>query len=298
MSLPIFPQTRPLVLGDKVLFGPILKKYPPQISEFTFTNLFAWQQAYKFCVSTLEDCILVVSAKDKKFLSIFDPIGESAKKRAAIMKVFSLSRGLAKFVRVPESTAQLLADEAHVRVREDRDNFDYVYSAADLIGLKGEAFDAKRNFIKRFKENHSFEYKKITKANVGACLSFEEEWCLAKDCQRAEGLAAEREAAREILKHLEDLEVLGAMIEINGKVEAVSLGEELNPETFVVHVEKANGNYLGIYQTINQLFVENEASRYAYINREQDLGVPGLRQAKGSYHPRHMVKKYTLSFIS
>lgn len=84
------------------------------------------------------------------------------------------------------------------------------------------------------------------------------------------------------------------MIEINGKVEAVSIGEALNTVTFVVHIEKANGAYVGIYQAINQLFCANEARGFAYINREQDLGVPGLRVAKGSYHPHHMARKYTL----
>jgi hypothetical protein len=297
MNIPAFPDMRPLALGDKGIFEQLFKQHPPEMSEFTFTNLFAWKQAYKFCICRLNDCILVVSVKDGQPLDIFDPVGEPSKKKKSILDVFALRGRNARFVRVPEHTAKLFADEAVVRLEEDKNNFDYVYLTRDLAELKGEAFDAKRNFIKRFKENHSFEYKKITKANAGACLSFEEEWCLVKDCQHACGLVAEREAVRQMLWNRDELGIAGGMIEINGKVEAVTLGEELNPDTFVVHVEKANGKHIGIYQAINQIFISNEAGRYTYVNREQDLGVPGLRQAKESYHPHHMVKKYTISLV-
>jgi len=287
---------RPIVLGDKYTFDRLFKKYPPQVSEFTFTNLFAWRCAYRFCVSSLDDCVLAISAKDKKSPHIFDPIGEQTKKRSVVREVFSLMAGRAKFVRVPEATAGLFVDEAGIGVEEDRDNFDYVYSARDLIELKGRDFDAKRNFIRRFEEQYTFKYEKITKANLGKCLSFEEEWCNAKECQRVEGLAAERAATQEMLRHFERLGISGGIIEINGKVEAVALGEELNAETFVVHVEKANSGCQGIYQAISQLFISNEAGRFAYVNREQDLGVSGLRKAKASYHPHHMVKKYNLVY--
>ena len=100
---------------------------------------------------------------------------------------------------------------------------------------------------------------------------------------------------QEMLTHFQALGVRGAMIEVNGKVEAVTLGEPLNPETFVIHIEKANGALVGIYQTINQAFCAKEATDFKYVNREQDLGVPGLRKSKESYHPCQMIKKYSLS---
>lgn len=294
MNIPLFPDMRPVVLGDKDLFDRLFREYPPQVSEFTFTNIFAWRRSYRFCVSCLNDCVLIISAKDTRSLDIFDPVGRPAQKKSVVEEVFSSTAGCAKFIRVPEATAGLFMGRDGISVEEDRDNFDYVYSARDLIELRGRDFDAKRNFIRRFKESHQFKYEKITGANLEKCLSFEEEWCLVKDCQHVEGLTAERGAAREMLAHIEDLGVCGGIIEINGKVEAVALGEELNPETFVVHVEKANGSYAGINQAISQIFVSNEAGRYLYVNREQDLGVPGLRKAKESYHPHHMVKKYVL----
>lgn len=295
-AMPEFPKKRPIELGDKSAFAALFKKYPPLISEFTFTNLFAWRHAYRFCVSALEDFLLIISLKGDA-LHIFDPLGPADKKQAVIHKCLSSSlQGRAiKFIRLPEATAALFKGDSCFKVEEDRNNFDYLYLTRDLTEIKGKDFDGKRNFIKRFKERYSFRYKRITKANVKECLSFQEEWCLAKDCQRTEGLEREKEAMREMLENFESLGIQGGMLDINKRVGAVTLGEKLNPQTFVIHMEKANDSFIGIYQAVNQFFAADAAKDLKYINREQDLGVPGLRQAKESYHPCAMVKKYTLS---
>jgi len=293
--VPNFPQTRPLALEDKTLCHRLFKEYPPLISEFTFTNLFAWRHAYQFSISHLDDFLLVVSLKNDAF-QLFDPLGPLKEKRGVIQKCFALGKEWpVKFIRLPQGVIDLFKEEPSFKIQEDRDNFDYVYSTEDLINLKGQDFDAKRNFIKRFKKEFTFDYKILTADNIKDCLFFEEEWCLAKDCQHTEGLTKEKEALQEMLTHFQALSVRGAMIEVNGKVEAVTLGEPLNREAFVIHIEKANGAFVGIYQTINQAFCAREAEGFKYINREQDLGVPGLRKSKESYHPCHMIKKYSLS---
>jgi len=294
-AVPRFPLMRPIELEDKALLAGLFKKYPPVISEFTFTNLFAWRHAYNFNISSIDGVFLVVSSKEDA-LHVFDPLGPFDTKEKTIKKC-SLTwedNRVLRFIRLPEKTAGLFKKADGLRLSEDRDDFDYVYLTEDLIGLKGRDFDGKRNFIKRFKDNNSFMYKKLLEDDVKECLSFQEEWCMAKDCQHTQGLTKERQAMREMLDNFEYLGIQGGMIEIDGKVEAVALGEPLDLETFVVHVEKANGSFIGIYQAINQLFCNKEAGGYKYVNREQDLGVSGLRQAKESYHPHHMVKKYTL----
>ncbi|MFH0877783.1 MAG: phosphatidylglycerol lysyltransferase domain-containing protein [Candidatus Omnitrophota bacterium] len=294
-TIPLFPGTRPLALKDKPLLDRLFKSCPPVISEFTFTNLFAWRRAYHFSLARLDDAVLVVSEKEDG-LQIFDPLARPDKKARAIEQCFQKAGPAARviFRRVPEATAALVKGRG-LRIEEDRDNFDYLYKTKDMMELSGKKFDAKRNFIKRFKDAQEFGYERCTKANIRQCLDFQEEWCLAKDCQHTEGLLREKEAMREMLAHFDELKITGGMIVIGGKVEAVTLGEELNPETFVIHVEKANGKFIGIYQALQQLFAADAARHCLYINREQDLGVPGLRQAKESYHPCAMVKKYTLS---
>jgi hypothetical protein len=294
--VPVFPSSRPLVIEDKGMFDDVFRRFPPTTSELTFTNLFAWRHAYGFGVSVLDDYLLVVSTRDSSERRIFDPLGPLARKFYLIEKCFALAGDRpCRFVRLPESTAALFIDRKDFSVKEDRDQFDYVYRSGDLIDLRGRDYDAKRNFIKRFRAEHVFRYEALGPARAGACLFFEEEWCLAKDCVHSEGLTREREALEEMLNHYAALGIQGGLIEVAGKIEAVTLGERLNPDTFVVHMEKANGALIGIYQTINQAFCASSAAGFAYINREQDLGVLGLRQAKESYHPYFMVKKYAVT---
>ncbi len=293
-DIPSFPVLRPLEWNDKSLLGRLFTSYPPVISEYTFTNLFAWRKAYDFCLSRLEGAVLVVSRRRER-LDIFDPLCPASEKRHVIEQCLDSSAGApVVFVRLPEETAVPLQMSGRFAVRQERDHFDYLYRTRDLIDLKGAAYDGKRNFIKRFKEACAFEFKEMKEEDVESCLYFEEEWCQAKDCQRIEGLAHEREAMREILGHFQGLGVKGAMIRVGGKVEAVTIGEALNPQTFVIHIEKANGVCPGIYQAINQMFCVAAASGFDFVNREQDLGVSGLRQAKESYRPCAMVKKFTV----
>jgi hypothetical protein len=294
INVPVFPDRRPLLLEDKALFDPVFMKFPPSISEYTFTNLFAWRRAYQFTLSQLSN-VLLVAAQNTDRIAIFDPIGPLDLKRKTIERCFELAEEEMFFSRLSQETADFFRGDRAYRLVEERNQFDYVYYTKDMVALKGRAFDGKRNFIKRFKDQVLFEYHPLTYKNALRCLSFKEEWCLAKDCVHSEGLMREKEALEEMLLQFDELKMAGALVEINGKVEAVTLGEPLNPETFVIHIEKANGAFIGIYQVLNQMFAEAQAADYTYINREQDLGVPGLRKSKESYHPCRMVKKFTLA---
>ena len=123
----------------------------------------------------------------------------------------------------------------------------------------------------------------------------EDEWCDLRHCEAIPGLANESLAIKEVLTHFDRLGVKGGAILIGGKVEAFTLGEPLNRETVVIHIEKANPAFEGLYSLINQAFLEKEWSGYVYVNREQDLGEEGLRKAKESYFPHHMINKCTIT---
>ncbi len=123
----------------------------------------------------------------------------------------------------------------------------------------------------------------------------QEDWCEMRDCEESSDLFEEDRAVYEALTHFDELDYTGGAIVIESKVEAFSLGEPLNPTTAVIHIEKANPAISGLYAAINQRFCQGAWSGMTYINREQDLGVEGLRKAKQSYHPHHMVKKYLVT---
>jgi hypothetical protein len=177
----------------------------------------------------------------------------------------------------------------------DRAQSDYIYLTEDLIKLEGRKYHRKRNHIKQFKEKYSYQYIPLTSEWISECLRLETEWCDLRHCEAIPGLLNESIAIKEAFTHFEELGLKGGAILINGKVEAFTLGDPLNPETVVIHIEKANPAYEGLYSLINQAFLENEWSGYTYVNREQDLGEEGLRKAKESYFPNHMINKYTIT---
>jgi hypothetical protein len=201
-----------------------------------------------------------------------------------------------KIVRIPETVVtQVNWTGSGMKAALDRSQCDYVYLVQDLIELKGRKYHRKRNHIKQFKEKYSHQYIPLTPEWVPQCLQLQTEWCDLRDCEASPGLHNESLATKEAFTHFEKLEVKGGAILINGKVEAFTLGDPLNPETIVIHIEKANPAYEGLYPTINQAFLEHEGSGYTYVNREQDLGEEGLRKAKESYFPHHMINKYTMT---
>lgn len=295
-SVPVYPHFRPLVLSDKPLLDCMFAIYSPEQSEYTFTNLFSWRKAYSFRISSAGDFILIASQKDDTLL-LMDPVGPLAGKMEIIEHCFHArpSGTKIKFIRLPEMTATLFEGEPEYNVKDDRDNFDYVYRSSDLAELRGRHLDGKRNLVKRFNETTSYEYEPLTESGIAEALAFENEWCALKNCPISASLCNEREALEEMLKNFRTLGLTGGVIKVSGKVVAIALGEQLNHDTFVIHIEKANTAYPGIYQAINMLFAQSISKEIAFVNREQDLGLPGLRQAKESYHPHHMVRKYTLT---
>ena len=178
-------------------------------------------------------------------------------------------------------------------IQEDRDNFDYVYLTEDLVTLKGKKFDGKRNWIKRFMRQYQYGVRHLAESDIAECLDLVERWeasspennRLTDDRSQAAARAIE-----EALKNFQILELEGIAILVDGKLEGFCLGEKLNPETAVIHVELASREISGLYQFLNRECARVAWRNFLYINREQDAGIPGLRRSKISYHPHHLVK--------
>jgi hypothetical protein len=296
-SVPEFPLFKDLSLEDKPILDFAFKQFPPLISEFTFTNLFIWRHAYQIKISRLQQ-FLVLFAENSEHPFFFSPIGEGdvVKCSRTLLQHMKGKGFLAKIARVPEDLASRFDWKPEGFVVEfDRDQSDYIYLTEDLITLQGRKYHRKRNHIKKFKERYVYRYISLTTEQISECLRLETKWCDLRQCEVIPGLFNESVATKEAFSHFEALEVKGGAILIEDKVEAFTLGEPLNQETVVIHIEKANPDFDGLYPMINQAFLENQWSGYAYINREQDLGEEGLRKAKESYFPLHMANKYTIT---
>ena len=139
-------------------------------------------------------------------------------------------------------------------------------------------------------------FEQMTKEYQQACLELEETWCDLKHCTLGKFSAAEDGALREAVAHLDEIGFFGGVVVLDGRVQALTIGERLNLNTGAVHFEKANPAIRGLYQVINQSFCERSLVSFEFVNRGQDVGEPGLRRAKEGYHPHHFVEKQLLPF--
>jgi len=286
-----------LELEDREAVNAFLRADPPRTSELTFTNLFMWRHHYRPQWRAEAGCLLLALAPNGQEPFGLPPTGAGDKLAAARALCADLSQAGARpsLQRVGQDLAQALAAAGGFRAQEDRDQSDYVYLAADLAALPGRRYHRKKNHYNKFAKNYQFEYRALEPPLVGRVLEMQESWCALRECHLDASLASEARAVYEALSHFGELDYRGGVILIEGRVQAFSLGEPLNPDTAVIHIEKGNPAFEGIYAAINLLFVERAWSAMTYINREQDLGLEGLRKAKESYLPQHMVPKYVVT---
>jgi hypothetical protein len=287
---------RALMLEDCRWMRELFAALQPQQSELTFTNLFMWRDAYALRLSRLDEALLIFSWRaDPEDSFLFPPMGEGATAETVRRGLAALA-GAGHAPRLARVTSQDIARlglaEAEFAIESTREQWDYVYEVQDLIALRGNRYHDKRNHIEQFLRVYDFTYRPLTMELVPQCQELQDRWCDEKHCDLQATLRAEGRAVKEVLSHFALLGLTGGCIEVNGRVEAFTLGEMLNAETAVIHAEKADASYHGLYQVINQQFLEHEWAAAPFVNREQDLGVPGLRRSKESYNPHHMVEKY------
>lgn len=297
-AVPRLPEGRPLDLDDRQWLSAALWELRPEQSEFTFTNLFMWRQAYQFRLSQVDGARAAFAwMADPEESFLLPPLGPGAGAASVRRCLEHMARAghNARMARATERDLRRLGvTEEEFAIAEDRDQWDYVYLVRDLIELSGNRYHGKRNHVEQFARAHAFRYVPLTAERVAACVELQDQWCDEKHCDLVATLRAEARAVKEVLSNAEALGIAGGCIEVEGKVEAFTLGELLNPETVVIHIEKANPAFHGLYQVINQQFLEQQWPSVRFVNREQDLGVPGLRRAKESYHPHHLVEKYVV----
>ena len=271
-------------LKHKCFFEKYLKEYPPQISEHTFTNLYIWKNFRKIIFCEEKDTLLLFADYGEFYTLFGPPLGKMSISDAMKLR---LDKPIQAFERIPEGT-----NISDYKMVEDRNNFDYVYKRQDLADLEGRHFHAKRNLISQCLANYNCIYEEITPANLQDIAEMMESWCKKRECGKNASLCSEYHAMKKILENYFQLDVIGAAIRINDNIEAFTIGEALNKNTSVIHFEKASSDFKGLYQLINQWFCKNNLSQFEFVNREQDLGIEGLRKAKESYFPDHYIKKH------
>lgn len=289
-----------VTIEDKEWIEQLLK-----ISDFSgchqnFGNLFAWKDIYNTHVAKVNGFLAVKESIGDAKDAYFYPAGEGDNKLVVEEMIKDAHDRGNRFMFIglsPENVEELneLFPGRFV-FEEVRSDFDYVYLLEKMISLKGKKLHGKRNHINAFKKNNPvWSFEPIRPETLEECWEMNKEWCKEVGCKDDADLLDENCATKYFLKYFTELGLDGGIIRIENKVVAYTLGEVLNSDTFVIHIEKAFKNVQGAYPMINRNFaewVQNKYPHLTYVNREEDMGLDGLRKAKLSYYPDKMEDKY------
>ncbi len=289
MEIPAWPDTRPLLLGDKAYLDRLCAARQPRISELSFAGLYLFRQAHSYHLTRIGMADIIIGAGYDGSRYALPPMGADEAQAREML----LDSGLALYG-IENPLAKALEERHDLIVSHDRNASDYLYLREELATLPGSRYHKKRNRISYFTARHRHQTALCQSHHLPGCLKLLREWEQAAAREESRSLAWEVEAAAEALEQAEQLGLQGVVITVDGIVRAFALGERLNRETAVCHFEKADPFLEGIAQLVNREFARLLFSDCIYINREQDLGEPGLRNAKLSYHPVELVEKYRI----
>ena len=301
-----------ITLEDRALLEEFLNGFDYKTSGLSYTSLFMWREINNFSWEQIGEYLCITGA-DNLDPEMGDPFMfppltrtgsyEPGALRHTILeakKRFEMKGKPFIMMLVPFHMLEILtaAMPGELIIEADRPNFDYVYDTKELIELSGRAFHGKKNHLNYFHANYDYEYGIITPDMTGDAMEFIRAFNERKNLQdphERELLEFEARAMHDVFVNLETVGYLSGVIRIGGRIEAISIGGRLGTKTVTVHVEKANTEYRGLYQAINNEFCKAMAANVKRINREEDMGIPGLRKAKLSYNPVRLIEKYTVT---
>ncbi|WP_069989339.1 DUF2156 domain-containing protein [Massilioclostridium coli] len=289
-------ELKEIELTDKPWVDELLSYSDFRGCEYSFSTMFLWKFIYKTRIARVGDRLIVGSMVDGKISFLFPPGKGELRPVIQAMEEYSVQLGQPFYLHSVNKQAQEQLEQefpGKFEFTETRDYFDYIYFTEKLTTLSGKKLHSKRNHINRFLENNEgrWSYEPITPENKEECRQMNKRWCAVNDCLMDDEKLSEQCAVAQAFRHFDALGLKGGLIRVDGEVVAYCMGEPLNSDTFVVHIEKAMSEIQGAYPIINQQFVKNTCQDYQYINREDDTGAEGLRKAKLSYYPALLEEK-------
>lgn len=287
---------RPVTLADREFFDRHYTLYPQAHSDNTFTNMVCWNHFAGYTFAYIEKNVILASTIGSvtRFRA---PIGprNPALLRSLIRLASDVSDNEPIVLIDPDTAVWMREICPGINLQPDRNHFEYVYRAADLAELPGGNYLTIRRQLNKFRKNCASVVEPISEKNWDDVKRFLIEWCEWKGCESGDPvLANEKEAVFFAIDHMRALSLRGLAIRVSSKIGAISLYEPMTRDTALVHFEKGLPDCDGIYKAINSETAARLAKKFTFINRESDLGVPGLREAKMRYHPHHMVEVYSM----
>ncbi len=264
--------------------------------EYSFANNLAWHRAacsriaqcgqfYLICAFDTEDGIpcFTFPAGNGDYQQILAAMAEFAAAKHQPLVISGLTNRTLPLI-------EHLAPADSFTLQENRDGWDYIYDTAEFIAMSGKKFHKKRNHISQFSRCNAV-FSEMTAADFDDCIALAAKTYNEKDGYTDASSVAEQYAIHTYFSHFDRLELCGGVLRIDGELAAFSIGEPLNSETFCVHIEKADLRWHGAFPAMAQQFAAHFAKNYRWLNREEDLGVEGLRKSKLSYYPAFLLEK-------
>lgn len=284
---------REVTISDKQAVEDCASKYNYHLCEHCFTDIFMWRGHYNTQICFLDGFLLVkTKSPDDGLTRYLAPVGEGDLGAALdAIELDAAGRGISPvIVSVAEGMRERFEQARpgkYTFLHENEDGDDYIYLEEKLRTLSGKKLQSKRNLINRFMAAYDgrWSYEDITPETTREAYAFHLKWCRKNGCLHNDSFEGETCAIVLALEHFEELGIRGGMLRLDGEVIAFTLGCPAAEDMFVVQIEKADSDIAGAYQMINQQFVLRNCGGFQYINREEDLGLEGLRKAKLSYYP-------------
>lgn len=286
---------RSVTLNDREWIEPIFKKCDRRGNEYTFANLFNWSGPMNIKIARLGDTIVFKHLSKSYVYSC--PIGRENLAEAVeeILKEGQEAGEKITLVNVDEFDVGILHEKfpSRFKIEEVRDDFDYIYDASELGEMKGRKYRIKRNHINKFLKLYpNWKYEEINESNIADVKKMAEKWYNESFDTKADSLVLERSAVMSGLDNYSALGLEGGIIYVDDKIAAFCFGSSSCNDTIVVHCEKGFLEYEGVYTMIAKEFSKVSSEKYKYVNREDDMGLEGLRISKLSYRPEFFYKRF------
>jgi len=265
--------------------------------EITPMTLLIWKNYYHQKVAFFED-MMFVSLGEEELIFLL-PFAANMERAVNILKEYTKALNIPLVFLAAEGKRlddfnKIFCEE--FSQEESRDDFEYLYLTEKLKNLSGKKFHSKRNHISAFSKAHNWSYESITPEVLPDLFKMADKWTneMKKLTDDPKSIEVENQAIKEYFPHMKELRLRGGLIRVDGEIIAFTFGSPINDTVFDIHSEKALPEYRTAYSVINREFIANELPDFEYVNREDDMGLEGLRKAKLSYHPDILLKKYVI----
>ena len=293
-----------LCLEDKHIIDKYIYPYKFLSCEYSFTSLYIWKDACDIQYTIHKEALILKKKDFDGNYHFMQPLGYSKEDLGDIIEVLKTYReeNHMKYLfkdleeNFVEEFNDLLNEKNEFCIKEDRDNFDYLYEAEKLMTFSGKKLHSKRNHYNSFTRTYNYEVVEINDEKVIEDVKIAAEKWYEETDEKDIKLYYELLAIKDIVNNMKFLNLKGVAVYVDGILAAFSIGESLNDKLAIIHIEKGDTNINGIYSFIAKTLIDECFSDAEIINREQDLGIEGLRKSKMSYYPLKLEKKFILSF--